>query len=146
MFKKKKPKFTQVTSLSKVRAQVREFIMDSQVPEAMEISERLGCPPISDELVEREEQESEKRVGRIDFLIPLLYGYSALFSEAFITSLSDSLVDPKTPMTPETKRLMHNLNHATKSMMEDVMAHLLVGSVSQLVDLEFLQVNKKGKR
>jgi hypothetical protein len=146
MFKKKKPKFAQITSISKVRAQVREFIMDSQVPDAMDIAEGLGCPPISEELMEKEEQESDKRVANIDFLIPLLYGYSALFSEAFVDNLASTLVDFKVPNTPEAKKLIHNLNHATKNMMEDVMAHLLVGSVSQLVDLEFLKVNQKGRR
>lgn len=139
MFKKRKAKYQQITSVNQIKAYLREFILDSQIPNAEELSRQLGCTPISDEVLEREEDESELRVERISHLIPLLYGYAALFSEAFVSSIEV----PDELNTPENKKLTSSITRAVQTMFEDAMSHLLIGSVSQMVDLGLLESPKR---
>jgi hypothetical protein len=141
-FKRSKPKYKGITSIKQVKTHVREFILDSQIPDGDLVSVDLGCSPISDEVLEREEQESDNRVERIAFLIPLLYGYAALFSEAFVHTLR-----PPKSITedPELSKLFDKMTAETKKIFEESMAHLLVGSVSQMIDLGLLQL-PKGKK
>jgi len=138
--KKKKPKYQQITTVNQIKAHLREFILDSQIPNGEEISHDLGCAPISDEILEKEEQESDLRVDAISHLIPLLYGYSALFSEAFLTTYSHPEEYAK---NPEMQKMMNEATRLIKQMFEDAMAHLLIGSVSQMVDLGLLESPKR---
>ena len=125
-----------------MKAKVREFILDSQVPNPHEISEALGCSPISDEVAEREEEESDKRLEHISHLIPLLYGYSALFAAAFINESQVFSED-----VPEELALVVNkITESTKQVLEDAMAYFLVGAVSQMVDLNLLHLDEKRKK
>jgi hypothetical protein len=141
-FKRHRPKYKKIRSINQVKVHIREFILDSQIPDGDLISVDLGCPPISDELLEREEQESDTRVERISFLIPLLYGYAALFSEAFVHTLR-----PPISITedPDLSKLVDKMTVETKKIFEESMAHLLVGSVSQMIDLGLLEL-PKGKK
>lgn len=144
MFKKKKPKYQQINSVKAIKAHLREFILDSQIPDGDDISRALGCSPISDELLEKEEEQSDLRVDQISFLVPLLYGYAALFSEAFIASMPK----PK-KMLPIADQMHNHPSHQSAAIMsnhlEEVMAHLLIGSVSQMVDLGLVEL-PKGKK
>ena len=139
LFKWRKPKYKQITTVTQIKAHLREFILDSQISNAEQITKELGCPPISDELLEREEEESDRRVERISFLLPLLYGYSTLFSEAFVSTMA-----PEHGADTElgTKLAMEALTKAVQHAFEDAMSHLLIGSVSQMVDLGLLEVPK----
>lgn len=141
-FKKKKPKYKQITTVNQIKAHLREFILDSQIPNGEDISRQLGCSPISDEILEKEEQESDLRVDAISHLIPLLYGYSALFSEAFVTTISHPEEFLK---NPDMIKIMKDFNKMNQQMFEDAMAHLLIGSVSQMIDLGLLE-SPKGVR
>jgi hypothetical protein len=142
LFKRKKPKFTELTTIKDLKSKIREFVLDSQISNAHEICDNLGCIPISDEVAEKEEEESDKRVDRINFLVPLLYGYATLFSEAFIDEASVT----HDGIPEELSKVIASITDVTKHVLEDAMAHFLVGAVSQLVDLEFLQVNGKAKK
>lgn len=135
----RKPKHKQVTSVSQVKATIREFFLDSQIPNSHDISEDLGCPPISNDVAEREEEESDKRVEKIAHLVPLLHGYSTLFAEAFSSNFSKAMSgdNPEHELPP---MMSAALNKASRKLMEDVLVHLLIGSVSQMVDLEFLEI------
>jgi hypothetical protein len=136
---KRKPKYKRITSVSQVKAHLREFLMDSQIPNPDEISLILGCSPISDELMEKYEEESEVRVERVSYLIPLLYGYSALFAEAFVSTIEISALED---VPAETKKLLETITSHTQKVLEESMSHLLVGSVSQMVDLGLLNLPK----
>lgn len=139
LFKKKKPKYKSITNVKQIKAHLREFILDSQIPDADEISSRLGCTPLSDELLEREEEESDRRVDEISHLIPLLYGYATLFSEAFVSTLPLTVEE----LSPELKKFREHVVQSTKHQMEELMAHLLMGSVSQMNDLGLIQLPKR---
>jgi hypothetical protein len=146
MFKKyKKPKYATITSPQQIKAYIREFMFDTQIPDAYEASEVLGCPPISHDVQDKYEQESELRVGRISNLIPLLYGYAAMFATATADSAPHSTVENDDRLEPMAAKLLEALDQTTKKMLEDYMSHLLIGAVSQLVDLEFVTLNGKKK-
>ena len=59
LFKRRAPKYKKITSVKQIKTHLREFILDSQIPDGDSISVELGCSPISDELLEREEEESD---------------------------------------------------------------------------------------
>jgi len=138
MFRKKKPKYQEITNLNQIKAHLREFIFDSQIENAAEIAEDFGCPIISEELIEKEQEESTRRVENISPLLPLLYGYSALFADAFVSNLNLPEVSD-----PRMHKLMHELTASTKQTFEEAMSHLLVGSVSQMVDLGLLNLTQR---
>jgi len=59
---------------------MRQAIYDSMLEPAEGIAESLGLPPISDEVAEMEEQESQKRLERFASLIPFIDSHSDLAS------------------------------------------------------------------
>ena len=139
LFRKRKPKYKNINNLNKIKAHLREFIFDSQIPDAEQLSIALGCPTISDELLEKEETESDRRVETISFLIPLLYGYAALFTETFISTMVPSENDFK---DVEKHLEFQKVLTEVQKTFEESAVHLLMGSISQLVDLELLSIAK----
>lgn len=137
MFKKKKtPKLKTMNDIS---ARMREFILDSQIQNAHELSVILGCPHISEEVMEREEEESDKRVDKISHLVPLLYAQAHALAEGTIEYQRSNLSD-------EMKGLPDELWWESKKTMEQLALAVLVGSVSQLVELGLIEIPKKRKK
>ena len=144
-FKKKrskKPKFSKITNVAQIKLHLREFLLDSQISNAIEVSEKMGCAPVSDEVLDHEMDMSEARIERIHHLLPLLYGYSAVMAEAFVDSLTENLPEDT---TKELSQAVAKVAHGTVHVMEDVMTSTLVGAVSQLVDLELLKLHERKK-
>jgi hypothetical protein len=140
--KRRKPKFASITTVSQIKLHLREFLLDSQLPNAIEVSEKMGCAVVSDEVLDHEMDMSEVRLNNIQHLLPLLYGYSAVMAEAFVDSLTDSLPEET---NKELSAAVAKVAHGTQHVMEDVMTSLLMGAVSQLVDLELVKLNGKTK-
>jgi hypothetical protein len=136
MGKKKKAK--KVWTINDVSAKLREFILDSQIQNAHELSIILGCGKISDELAEREEEESEKRVDRISHLIPLLFAHAHALAEG-------SIEYQKANLPEELKGLSSDMWIESRKLMEQIAMSALVGSVSQLVDLGLVKLPKDKK-
>lgn len=128
--KKKKPK---ATTLAEVNNRLRGLILDSQVNHAHELSVILGCSAMSDEVMEREEEESEKRVDRISYLIPMLYAHSHAMSEGAIEY-------QKTNLPKEAKDIPNEMWLESRKMMEQLSISVLMGSISQLVDMGLLEI------
>jgi hypothetical protein len=142
MFKKRRAKYKDITSVSQIKSHLREFILDTQLPEPEELAEHFGIPPISDELMEREEQESGKRLDHIGYLTPLVYGYASIYVEAFIAqAFSDKILNPENE-SPKASKL---INQRMKSTLEDAMTNLLMGAFAQVVDLGLLNKPKGNK-
>jgi hypothetical protein len=135
----KKKKKSKVWTINDVSAKLREFILDSQVQNAHELSVILGCGKISDELAEREEEESDKRVERISHLIPLLYAHAHALAEG-------SIEYQKSNLPPELQSLSDEMWIESRKLMEQIAISALVGSVSQLVDLGLLKLPKNRKK
>ena len=83
MFKKKNAKPPEF-SMSEIVSRIRGFILDSQVVEADHISVLLGCPPISSEVADKEADESDIRMSRVQHLIPILYMFSQTMADGVV--------------------------------------------------------------
>lgn len=137
MFKKKKKRPKDVT-LGELNSRLRGYILDSQIQSGHELSVLLGCTALSDEVAEREEEESDKRLEKVSYLVPLLYAYSHTLSEGAVEYQRINLPE-------ELKDLPEELWTASRRMMEQVTMSALMGAVSQLVDMGLLEVPRKMK-
>lgn len=135
MFKKKP---TPAPTLAELTARLRGFIMDSQIQNGHELSVILGCSAMSEELQVHEEQESDKRLEKISHLVPLLYAYSHTLAEASVEYQRSSLPE-------ELKDLPDEVWWESRKMMEQVSLSVLMGAVSQLIDMKLLNVPKDKK-
>jgi hypothetical protein len=81
IFKRKKKKKSRV-EIKHIPLPIlmRQAIYDSMLEPAEGIAESLGLPPISDEVAEMEELESQKRLERFASLIPFIDSHSDLAS------------------------------------------------------------------
>jgi hypothetical protein len=126
-------------SLEEVTRRLRGFILDSQVQNAHEMSVILGCSAISEEVQEREEEESDNRTSRISYLIPMLYAYSH--------ALADGAMEYQRSNTPDNiKDLPKEIWYQSRTMMTDLSLSALMGSVSQLVDMGLLEIPKQHRK
>jgi hypothetical protein len=136
MFKrKKKPKLT----LADMSSRIRGFILDSQINDAHELSVLLGCSVLSDEVQHKEEKESDKRVEKISYLIPVLYSHSHLIAEG-------STEFQRLNTAEELKGLPDEIWLESKNMMEQISISALMGSISQLIDMGLLEIPKEHKK
>lgn len=130
--KKKKPRLT----LADMTSRIRGFILDSQINDAHELSVLLGCSAISDEVQHKEEKESDKRVEKIAYLIPLLYSHSHLIAEGSVEFQRLNVAD-------ELKGIPEEIWLESKNTMEQISISALMGSISQLIDMGLLEIPKE---
>jgi len=135
----KKRKNKDELTISEVSKRLRGFILDSQIQNAHELSVILGCTPLSEELQEKEEEESDNRVERIASLIPLMYAHAHVLAEGAVeyqrsNATSDVL-----------KNLPDEMWWESRKMMEQMALSVLLGSVSQLLDMGLITIPKKRK-
>jgi hypothetical protein len=136
---KKKFQASAAETMAEVTQRMRGFILDSQIQHAHELAVILGCSVLSDELQEREEEESEIRLERISHLIPLLYAQAHVLSEGAVEY-------QKTNVPSGLKDIPNEVWVESRKMMEQVSLSALMGSVSQLVDMGLLQLPKRKKK
>lgn len=136
MLGKKKKKDSNPVSINEVSARLRGFVMDSQIQDGHELSVILGCSAISDEVQEREEEESDKRLAKIEHLVPLLYAYAHVLSEGAVELQRQSI-------PAEMKNLPEEIWWESRKMMEQVSLSALLGTISQLVDMGLLNISKR---
>lgn len=136
-FKKKKDLPPSI-SLAEISNRVRGLILDSQIQHAHELSEILGCAVLSDEVQEREEEESDKRIAKISYLVPLLFTQVHLLAEGAIEFQKGNVPD-------ELEDIPEDIWRESRKMMEQVSLSALLGSVSQLVDMGLLEIPRKYK-
>lgn len=147
LFKRKsKPKFTKISTLAQAKGQIKEFILDTQMPDGHQVAQMFGYPPVSDEVAEKEEEESDRRLDTVAHLFPLLYSYAGMVSEVISKRLAVSGELQSKGLTPMQKEALLAIQDATRELLEDALSQALVGSVSQLVELELLKVvnHRKG--
>lgn len=134
LFKKPKADLT----MAEISTRMRGFLLDSQINNAHDISLILGCAAESDELMEKEEEESEKRLERISHLIPLLYAHAQ--------SLSQGAVEYQRSNLPTSMgKLPDAVWWDSRKLLEQVSVAALLGAISQLVDMGLLEIPKRYK-
>jgi hypothetical protein len=132
--KKKKSDIT----LGEVSNRIRGFILDSQIQNAHELSSILGCPVISEDVQEREEEESDKRIAKISYMVPLLFAHVHLLAEGAVEYQKSNLPE-------ELEELPAEVWQESRKMMEQVSLSAVMGSVSQLIDMGLLEIPRKYK-
>ena len=134
---KKKKKSSDIT-LTDVTNRIRGLILDSQIQNAHELSVILGCAAISDDVQEREEEESDKRIAKIQYLVPMLFAHTHLLAEGAVEYQKSNL-----PM--ELEAIPEEIWWESRKMMEQVSLSATMGSISQLIDMGFLEIPRKYK-
>jgi hypothetical protein len=137
--KKKNKKVNDPVSLSEVTSRLRGFLIDSQIQNSHELAVILGCSPLSEELREMEEDESDKRVDRISHLVPLLFAQAHALAESSIEYQKSNINKEIDGLTSETW-------WESRKILEQVAMSALLGSVSQLVDMGLLKLPKGKKK
>jgi hypothetical protein len=132
--KKKKSDIT----LGEVSNRIRGFILDSQIQNAHELSFILGCAVISEDVQEREEEESDKRIAKISYMVPLLFAHVHLLAEGAVEYQKSNLPE-------ELEELPAEIWQESRKMMEQVSLSAVMGSVSQLIDMGLLEIPRKYK-
>lgn len=120
-----------------MNARLRGFILDSQIQNPHDLAEVLGLPVISDEVAEREEEESDLRIERVAHLVPFVYTYSH--------SLAEGSVELQKRSMENASAIPEEIWMFSRRMMEQVAMSAMLGSLSQLIDMGLLQVPKKYK-
>lgn len=133
-FNKKRVRNTPLT-MADMSTRTRGFILDSQIQNAHEISVLLGCSIISDDVAEMEEQESDKRVSRLGYLVPLLYAYAKTLADGTTNYQANNLPEELQGISPE-------IWQQSRKMMEEFAFSVLVGAFSQIIDMELLDIPK----
>lgn len=136
MFKKRKDKA--MPSIAEISSRLRGFIMDSQVQNGHELAVILGCSATSEELQLHEENESDKRLDKIAHLVPLLYAYAHTLAEA-------SVEYQRANTSEELKSIPDEVWWESRKLMEQVALSVLMGAVSQLVDMKLIRLAKGHK-
>lgn len=134
-WKKSKPAAPSVTEIS---ARLRGFLLDSQMPEPHNLAEYIGCSPISNEVAEMEEEESDKRVDEIAMLTPLLY--------AFAHALAEASTEQNRISSPELKKLPDEVWTHSRKLVEQIGLATLLGSISQLHDMGLIDIHPALRR
>lgn len=132
MFKKKKK--NKSPTVNEITQRLRGFLLDSQVDHPHELAVLLGTTPLSDELQEKEEQESDVRVERIAYLTPLLYAYSH--------TMAEGAIEYQRKNEEIAKAIPDEIWMQSRRMMEHVALSAMMGSISQLVDMGLLNTRK----
>ena len=123
-------------TVAEINARLRGFILDSQVTDAHDISVILGCGPISEEIAEKEEEESDKRLDKISHLMPMIYAHSQALSQG-------SIEYQRTNVPESLQSLPDELWWDSRKLLEQVSSAAIVGSIAQLVDMGLLEIPKR---
>jgi len=128
-------------TVADMQSRLREFMLDSQHPHAHHMSELLGCTVISDEIAEKEEEESDKRVSMVGPLLPILFAYSRIFSDAMIRHQRAHIEEED-----EAGNITEEEWSETETVFSQIAMSTLLGSVSQLLDMGFIKLTPKKVR
>jgi hypothetical protein len=134
-WKKKKPN---PLTVSEISTRLRGFLLDAQLPQAHEMALHLGCSPISDDVALMEEEESDKRLEYVSVLTPLLFALSH--------SLAEATVEVNKGKMEDAENLPDEVWTHSRRLLEQVSLAVLIGGISQLVDMGFLDLNKRFRK
>lgn len=142
MIFRKKKKAPGVT-VAEVSARIRGFMYDSQVSDAEHISMILGCSTLSEEVEDKEIEESDYRVAQVQHLIPVMYAYAHAMAEGVVEHQREHLEEDEDAEGIEVPNAAWT---STRKVFTQIAMNSVLGAISQLVDMGYLKVTSpKGK-
>lgn len=115
----------------------REFIMDSQIDGDAHILDLLGITRISAEVAESEDRASTQRLMHIRHLVPMMRTFSGVLSSGTAAHSQAHLPEETLELLPD------GYMESVAAQLHTYGFHLLLGTISQLVDRGFLAVPEK---
>jgi hypothetical protein len=110
----------------------RELLFDAKFENPLKVASLLGLPPISDELAVKEQEESNKRIKKIAWLIPLFQSVSNLVASGIIV---ESIADRNDNFPDEFYEVLQH-------RLESVCMAALLSTMSTLVDVELVKIGE----
>lgn len=133
-FKRKKNESPQIEFLQKevpLSTLLRWYIYDSGLGEPNDLATLLGLNPVSDEGEEMENDDSDKRMARIDFIMPFLHTIAEMGADV-IVSLQ---VDEIKKNNPEDFEEIDKEENLMRLMYKMVGMSALVGAFSSAMEI-----------
>lgn len=124
-------------TLGDIPNRIKGFILDSQVNDADHISMLLGCSPVSEDVAERELEESDNRVAQVDHLIPVMYAYCHAMAEGMVEHQQAHASEEELEQIPQAAW------GATRKVFTQVALNSMLGAISQMTDLGLITVHSK---
>jgi hypothetical protein len=140
-FKKKKKdhELTLDELTTEVMARIRGLYLDAQFKDAFALSVLSGTTMVSDEVAKMEQAASDRRLRRVEHLTPLIVAQTFAIAKSNIelekTNISGDL--SQVPEEVWTRMVTHN---------HQMMLGAVLGSISQMVDLNLLTVGPRRPR
>lgn len=113
---------------------IRNIIYDSLANNPEGVAKLLGLQPVSDEVSEMEDRASEHRISRMAALLPIIEKHSEIAGKVSAASYAISSGIDEEALTEE-------LLSAMAAMFKVVSYSACISCISQLVDLELIEVN-----
>jgi hypothetical protein len=136
-FKKKKDYELTLDELTtEVMTRIRGLYLDAQFKDAFALSVLSGTSMVSDEVAEMEQAASDRRLRRVEHLTPLIVAQTFAIAKSNMelekTNISGDI--NQVPDEVWTRMVTHN---------HQMMLGAVLGSISQMVDLQLLSVGPR---
>ena len=133
-FKKRQPpEIDQDRLMAEIMYRMRGMFLDSQLQDAFALSVIAGASYVSDEVAEREQQDSDKRFSKIEYLMPLIVAQCYQVAKA-TTELH------RTKMCSESNEAPDEYLEYYFSRSHQIAIASVTGAICQLVDIGLLSL------
>jgi hypothetical protein len=135
-FRKKKKELDLDALTTEVMFRMRGLLLDAQLEEAFSLSVISGTSMVSDEVAQKEQEESDLRFSRIAHLQPLIFAHTYHIAKSMAELQRIRMGKGAEVIDPEE---WENVIAAT----QQIALASVVGSLSQMVDLNLLTVGPR---
>jgi hypothetical protein len=135
-FKKKKVEITLDELTTEVMARIRGLYLDAQFKDAFALSVLSGTTMVSDEVAEMEQAASDRRFKRVEHLTPLIVAQTFAIAKS-------NMEYHKTTMSGDLSEVPEKVWSQMVTHSHQMMLGAVLGSISQMVDLNLLSVGPR---
>jgi hypothetical protein len=141
-FKKKEkqdPELTLDELTTEVMSRIRGLYLDAQFKEAFALSVLSGTSMVSDEVAAMEQSASDRRIKKVEHLTPLI------IAQTFAIAKSSMELE-KTNMSGDISQVPEEVWSHMVTHNHQMMLGAVLGSISQMVDLQLLSIGPRRPR
>jgi hypothetical protein len=138
-FRKKRIELDLDALTTEVMFRMRGLLLDAQLEDAFALSVISGTSMVSNEVAAKEQEESDRRYARISHLYPLIFAHTYHIAKSISELQKVKLGKWAEEMDPE------EWEHVVSTTQQIAIASV-VGSLSQMVDLNLLTVGPRKPR